>query len=134
LQAAMRRTRDWLDQAEGDLKAAADLRDTGNYAWSCFASQQSAEKSLKAILESLAIPSIGHNLLLLVSMISEKIEVPDSIKSACKRLNRFYIPTRYPNAFPGGAPVYMYDREDAFQALKDAEEVFNFARKVTGFA
>ena len=130
----MRRTRDWLDQAEGDLKAARDLCDTGNYAWSCFASQQSAEKSLKAILESLAIPSIGRNLLPLASTVSEKIKVPDSVKSACKRLNRFYIPTRYPNAFPSGAPVHMYDKEDAVQALKDAEEVFNFAKKVTGFA
>ncbi|MEM2896034.1 MAG: HEPN domain-containing protein [Candidatus Bathyarchaeia archaeon] len=130
----MRRTKDWLDQAEGDLRAAKDLRDTGNYAWSCFASQQSAEKSLKAILESLVVPSIGHNLLSLASMISEKVEFPDSVKSACKRLNRFYIPTRYPNAFPSGAPVQMYDSEDATQAIEDAEEVFDFAKKVTGFA
>lgn len=89
---------------------------------------------MKAILESLAIPSIGRNLLPLASTVSEKIKVPDSVKSACKRLNRFYIPTRYPNAFPSGAPVHMYDKEDAVQALKDAEEVFNFAKKVTGFA
>ncbi|MEM2123612.1 MAG: HEPN domain-containing protein [Candidatus Bathyarchaeia archaeon] len=130
----MRRTRDWLDQAEGDLKAAKDLCDTGNYAWSCFASQQSAERSLKAILEGLAIPSIGHNLLQLTSNISEKVEVPNSVRSACKRLNRFYIPTRYPNAFPSGAPVHMYDRDDAVQSVKDAEEVLNFARKVTGLA
>ena len=33
-----------------------------------------------------------------------------------------------------GAPVYMYDREDAFQAVRDAGEVFNFAGKVAGFA
>ncbi|MEM2902556.1 MAG: HEPN domain-containing protein [Candidatus Bathyarchaeia archaeon] len=130
----MRRTRDWLDQAEGDLKAAKDLCDTGNYAWSCFASQQSAEKSLKAVLESLVIPSIGHNLLQLVTTISGKIEVSNSLKSACKRLNRFYIPTRYPNAFPSGAPIHMYDREDAVQAVKDAEEVFNFAKKVARVA
>jgi len=130
----MRRTKDWLDQAKGDLKAAKDLCNTGNYSWSYFASQQSAEKSLKAILESLAIPTIGHNLLLLVLTISEKIEVPDGIRSACKRLNRFYIPTRYPNAFPSGAPVQMYDIDDAIQAIKDAEEVFNFAKKITGFA
>jgi HEPN domain-containing protein len=130
----MRRTKDWLDQAEGDLKAAKDLYNTGNHAWSCFASQQSAEKSLKAILESLAIPSIGHNLLLLLSTISEKIEIPNNIKSACKRLNRFYIPTRYPNAFPSGAPIQMYDSEDSIQAIKDAEEVLNFAKKVTKIA
>ncbi|MEM3506151.1 MAG: HEPN domain-containing protein [Candidatus Bathyarchaeia archaeon] len=130
----MRRIKDWLDQAEGDLKAAKDLHNTGNYAWSCFASQQSAEKSLKAIAESLATPSIGHNLIILISTISKKIEIPISIKSACKRLNRFYIPTRYPNAFPSGAPIHMYDDEDSIQAIKDAEEVFNFAKKVTKIA
>ncbi|MEM7817131.1 MAG: HEPN domain-containing protein [Candidatus Aenigmatarchaeota archaeon] len=113
----MKRTKDWLDQAEGDLKAAKALCDTGNYAWSCFASQQSAEKSLKATLDSLAIPTIGHNLLLLASTISEKIEVSDSVKSACK----------------SGAPVHMYDKEDALQAIRDAEEALNFAKKATGF-
>ncbi|MGC8848952.1 MAG: HEPN domain-containing protein [Candidatus Bathyarchaeia archaeon] len=59
------------------------LCQTGNYAWSCFASQQSAEKALKAILESLAAPSIGYNLLSLASVVSEKIKVSDSIRSAC---------------------------------------------------
>lgn len=129
----MKRTKDWLDQAEGDFKAAKALCDTGNYAWSCFASQQSAEKSLKATFDSLTIPTIGYNLLQLASTISEKIEVSDSVKSACKRLNRFYIPTRYPNAFPSGAPAHMYDKEDALQAIKDAEEALNFAKKATGF-
>ena len=44
-------------------------------------------------------------------------------------LNRYYIPTRYPDAYPSGVPAEMYNDSDASQALKLAEEVYNFARR-----
>lgn len=40
----------WLKQAEADLKAAKDSLEDRNYEWSCFQSQQSGEKALKACL------------------------------------------------------------------------------------
>lgn len=128
----MRRVIDWMEQAKGEFKAARDLYTTGNYAICCFMCQQATEKALKAILEHCGSPSHGHNLLALANEISRYVKVPRRVVTACRKLNRYYIPTRYPNAFPSGAPIYMYDSSDAEEALRLAEEVINFARKVTG--
>ena len=43
-------THKWMKQAEADLKAARDSFEASNYEWSCFQSQQSGEKALKAYL------------------------------------------------------------------------------------
>lgn len=40
----------WLRQAESDLNAAKNSMNSKNYDWSCFQSQQAAEKCLKAFL------------------------------------------------------------------------------------
>ncbi len=130
----LRRTADWLEQARGELKAAKDLYATANYAWCCFACQQAAEKALKAILEHLGTPTIGHNLLALLSEISKHIEVPNGVRRASTILNRYYISTRYPNAFPSGAPIHMFDEKDAEEAISYAEEILEFAEKATRFA
>lgn len=130
----LRRTADWMEQAKGELKAAKDLYATSNYAWCCFTCQQAAEKALKAILEHLGTPTIGYNLLALVSEISKHINVPKEVEDACRILNRYYIPTRYPNAFSSGAPVHMFNEDDAKDALERLGKVMEFAREITGIA
>jgi len=40
----------WIEQAEHDLKAAKDSSNAGNFGWAAFQAQQTAEKSLKAII------------------------------------------------------------------------------------
>jgi len=98
-----------MEQAWEDLRAAEDLLSTGHYAWCCFLCQQAAEKALKAVLEHLRTPAPGHNLLKLLSQIAELETVSETVQRACTVLNRYYIPTRYPSAFPNGAPVHMFD-------------------------
>jgi HEPN domain-containing protein len=50
----------WLKQAEADLKAAKDSLNDENYEWSCFQSQQSGEKALKAVFMREDIPLSSH--------------------------------------------------------------------------
>ncbi len=121
-----------MEQAKGEFKAAKDLFATSNYAWCCFTCQQTAEKALKAILEHLGSPTAGHNLIALAIEVSSLIQTPREIEVACRILNRYYIPTRYPNAFPSGAPIHMFDKDDAREALEHTEKVVNFAKTVTG--
>jgi HEPN domain-containing protein len=130
----LRRVRDWIVQALADLKAAQDLLNSSNYAWACFASHQAAEKALKAILEHFGTPSTGHNLLELLAEVSAHVEVSEDLRDDCKTLNRYYIPTRYPNAFSSGAPAEMYDEKDAREAYSRAEGVVRFAQRITGIA
>ena len=120
-----------MEQAKGEIKAAKDLLNTSNYAWCCFTCQQAAEKALKAMLEYFGSPTIGHNLVALISEVSKFNHVPSEIESACRKLNRYYIPTRYPNAFPSGAPISMFDESDAKEAVKLAEKVIEFAERIT---
>jgi len=47
----MERSKDWIDEAEGDIKhARSDLRQ-GFYNWACFSAQQSAGKAVKAVFQ-----------------------------------------------------------------------------------
>ena len=58
----MDRSSDWLRQAELDLRAAEDLAATGHHEWAAFAAQQSAEKAVKALVESLHGSVRGHSI------------------------------------------------------------------------
>jgi len=55
-------------------------------------------------------------------------EVPEELIQKAEHLDRFYIPTRYPNAWPSGAPHKHYTRDDADLALRYAKEVLDFVK------
>ncbi len=80
------------------------------------------------------MPQFGHNLNVLLEALSAHIMVSESLRQACAHLNRYYIPTRYPNAFDRGAPADQFFEEDARQALGEAEEVVGFAEGIIGSA
>jgi HEPN domain-containing protein len=126
------RSDDWLDQARGELAAARDLLAGGHWAWCCFTTQQAAEKALKSVLEHFRAGRGGHNLNELRQAVEAHVAVPPAVHDACARLNRFYIPTRYPDAFPSGAPVAQFFEPDAREALADAEEVVQFVAATLG--
>ena len=126
----MVRSIDWLKQSEAEFKAATDLLNTNNFAWCCFTAQQSAEKSIEAILNHIQCGALGHNLNTLIQEIEQHLQVDKAVVDACIRLNRLYIPTRYPDAFASGVPAEQYFDQDANQAVQDAEEVLRFARTI----
>lgn len=125
----MRRPLDWLKQAQAEYSAARLLFEHGHWAWSCFTCQQCAEKALKAVLEHFGDVQAGHNLNHLLETASAYVPASESVRNACARLNRLYIPTRYPDAFPAGAPAEQYFEMDAREALTDAEAVLEYARQ-----
>jgi HEPN domain-containing protein len=51
------RARDWLRQAEADLRHARHALDDGDHEWSCFAAQQAAEKAAKAAHDAAGAPA-----------------------------------------------------------------------------
>ncbi|MCX8200830.1 MAG: HEPN domain-containing protein [Candidatus Caldarchaeum sp.] len=124
----MRRAADWMRQAK------ADLLNTSNYAWSCFASHQATEKALKAVLEDFGHPRTGNDLVELVNEVDKLTPAPREVKDDSRILNRYYITPRYPNAFPGGAPSDMFDETDAEDALWRAEKIVAFAGEATELA
>src|SRR3989442_15063971 len=108
----------WLTQAEMDLDAARTLSERFA-ALACFHAQQAAEKALKAILYALdERPVIGHALSELGTRVQNHIPAFADLRAEIAKLDRYYVPTRYPNGLPeGGDPASTFDREDADAAI-----------------
>jgi HEPN domain-containing protein len=126
----VQRDQDWLREAEAELGAARDLLGSGHWSWCCFTAQQAAEQALKAVCEHLRAPHFGHNLNVLRQAIEGHVAVAQSVRLACARLNRYYIPTRCPDAFDQGAPADQFFEADARAAVQDTEEVMGFAARL----
>ena len=121
------RVEDWLLEAQAELRAARDLHKGKHWSWCCFTCQQAAEKALKAVCEHFRSPQFGHNLNVLLQAVEVHVSAQEAVRGACASLNRYYIPTRYPDAFPQGAPADQFFEADARQAIANAEEVVKYA-------
>ena len=86
-----------------------------------FHSQQSVEKSLKALLEfhSLKVPR-KHDVLMLKDLVCDFIDIPN--EDILEDLNTLYIDSRYPGdigLLPNGKPT-----------LQDAQAFYTFANEI----
>lgn len=124
----MNRSRDFWSQAQADLRHARHALEDGDYEWAAFAAQQAAEKGLKAAILAFGGEPWGHSLLRLCYVLSEKRPVPEGVTRSARRLDRHYIPARYPNGWDAGAPHEYYDAEAAQEAIADAEAVLAFCQ------
>jgi HEPN domain-containing protein len=123
------RAGDWLKQAEGDLGHSRNAEKAGDYDWACFAAQQSAEKAVKGLILAKGGEGWGHSVLRLLKDLSQVMTVSESLIRSAMRLDKHYIPTRYPNGFDTGAPKEYYSDEDANQAFEDAKAIVDFCRQ-----
>jgi HEPN domain-containing protein len=123
---------DWFRQAEADLRHARHARDAGDHEWACFAAQQAAEKAVKAVIQVEGGEAWGHSVTVLVGGLAERIEVPEGLQDAGRRLDKHYIPTRYPNGFDTGAPTDYYTAAEAERAIEDAGSILEFCRGALG--
>jgi len=97
------RSKDWLNQAERDIKQAEALLRDGFYEWACFAAQQASEKSVKALIQVLGGDVWCHSVTALIDAVPEGVR-PDHLRDKALELDQAYIPSRYPNAHPVGFP------------------------------
>jgi len=116
-------------QAEQDLDDARYNYAGGRYHLACFLAQQAAEKSLKAFLYTHGEGRLlGHS----VAELSKKAIASDDEFERIKKvsvLDKYYIPTRYPNGLPGGVPYEAFDEADAVRAIQLAEPVIELVRQ-----
>jgi HEPN domain-containing protein len=57
------------------------------------------------------------------------VTVPEPLIRAAKRLDKHYLPTRYPHGFDSGAPKDYYTDEEADNAIEDAQAICDFCRQ-----
>jgi len=63
---------------------------------------------------------------MLLKKLPKKYAANEELINHAKILDRHYIPSRYPNFRPEGAPLDYYTREDAEEAVKIAEKIIKF--------
>ena len=118
------RSKDWLAQADRDLDHARSAKKEGRHEWACFAAQQSAEKAVKALHLSMKQEAWGHVVARLLSELP--VAVPENLVEKAKVHDGFYIPTRYANGHPEGAPFEHYGTIQSADAIQYASEILEF--------
>ena len=124
----MNRWRDWWEQASRDLVHARHALADEDYEWAAFAAQQAAEKALKGVVMVHAGEPWGHLTTGLAEALPPAAAAPPNVLDAARRLDKHYIPARYPNGFAAGYPGKLYTRGEAEQAIADATIVTEFCR------
>jgi len=121
--------RRWWTQALDDRAFVHDMAREGRYFdKACFIAQQAAEKALKACLYAEGRREvIGHAVLEFARELARLEPTFHGIGAHAARLDRYYIPTRYPNGLPGGTPAGSYLAEDLRSAQEDMDAVFSVA-------
>ena len=120
---------EWFRQAAADLRHARNALEDGDYEWSCFAAHQAAEKALKAVFLKQGMDAWGHTLTVLIGNLPQSVEGPsESLVDYARILDKYYIPTRYPNGFDSGAPTDFYTGDEAHSAYQQAEAIIEFCR------
>ena len=122
------RAKDWIEQAWRDLEHARHDQDNSYHEWACFSAQQAAEKALKALYQHLNADAWGHSVKHLLEGVSSEINITDELIDCGRILDRFYIPTRYPNGFDYGKPADYYTNDDSRQAVGCAETILRFCQ------
>lgn len=120
----------WLNFAREDLKAAMISLDANLPNIVCFHSQQAVEKTLKAfyLFYFDSVPKT-HDLEAIANKLKKKEQEVLQFEEKIRYLNKFYVPTRYPDALPGSLPEGLPDRDDARQSLDFAKEIAFFITK-----
>lgn len=117
----------WLRQARYDLTQAERSLEQADYAYAAFFAEQAAQKALKAYLISrgrrhVMIHSVGE-------LAREAMRFDPGFERLVehgRRLDRHYLTARYPDALPDPIiPAEAYGREDAEQAVADAQAVLD---------
>jgi HEPN domain-containing protein len=124
------RSEDWITQAARDLESSTAQKRDGFYEWSCFIAQQAAEKAIKAVYQRFSEDAWSHSLTDLLKGLGEKAVIDNKIFTAALRLDRFYIPARYPNGWPSGTPAQYITEEDAGDAIGNSGKILRFCQDI----
>ncbi|MHA1699973.1 MAG: HEPN domain-containing protein [Promethearchaeota archaeon] len=120
--------KNWLRQAEKDLQHAEHCIQHEDFEWACFSAQQAAEKATKALFYSVNIEAWGHSVSKLLSNLPNNVKPTQALIDFAKELDKHYIPSRYPNAHPSGAPMDYYTKIEAERAVNHAKKIIEFCK------
>ena len=118
--------RNWFTQAQTEFEDAFDLEKRKRFYLALFLYQQAAEKALKAFLFLRGEEELfTHSVKELLGIAAAHDKDFKRVRQA-KDLDRYYIPTRYPNGLAGNVPAEFFDKpQEALVAQKLARSVID---------
>jgi HEPN domain-containing protein len=122
------RAADWLKQAGLDLQAAEDSCAAGHHEWAAFQAQQSSEKAVKALVQSMHGAVRGHSITEILRQLPPSAGISPPLLAAAQELDKVYFTSRYPNGFASGAPGDYFDERSSQALLAHARQIFEFCR------
>lgn len=125
----------WLEQAEHNLEVAEHNLRGKFYSDTCFMAEQTAQVGLKAFIIYHKRRLIWeHSIQELARLCSQYDNSFEIFIEYGKILDRYYIPTRYPNALARPAvPYKTYTEKDAKEAIQFAREIVKMVKeKISG--
>jgi HEPN domain-containing protein len=123
--------RRWWTQANDDRAFVQDMASEGRYFdKGCFIAQQAVEKALKACLYAEGRREVlGHANLEFARDLAQRHSDFKDVLAQAARLDRYYIPARYPNGLPAGTPCESYSADDLASAVNDMQSVFDVVER-----
>jgi HEPN domain-containing protein len=107
----------WIAFAREDYRMALLAKEAAIYNQVCFHAQQCIEKAVKGLLVNRGIqPPRTHRLGDLLPLLDPNPFTDKSLE--IQLMDRFYIPTRYPDALPGALPEGLPNESDADEAIQ----------------
>ena len=122
----------WWLTAQEDLEVAKTLHEADKFSHACFLAQQCSEKAMKALWLSIDEDPWGHSIQKLVMQFPQQ----DMLQNAqnwlehAAFLDKFYIPTRYPNGLPDLTPGQVYTSQESAHAVEKASFFLEETRKL----
>jgi HEPN domain-containing protein len=130
----IREAKRWLTTAEDDNDSAVILKKNNKFAHSCFHAQQAGEKALKAVWYFADADPWGHSIKKLIDDLnSVDLKLYQRLESYARMgmvLDRFYIPTRYPNGLPDITPDAAFTDEDADTCISYSKKIIDEVRSI----
>jgi len=114
----------WMRTAVGDLDAAEVMQHHGKFSHACFLAQQAAEKALKAVCFLRDLDPWGHSVKKLLDVAGPEFA---PFADTAMELDRYHVPTRYPNGLPDLIPAEAYGAPDAVRAIAAARTILSAA-------
>lgn len=122
----MERSKDWIDEAEGDLLHAQNDLNGKFYNWACFSAQQATEKAIKAVFNKIGVDAWGYSVTDLLLELAKFYDVPSDLIDYALELDKVYIVARYPDAHVSGSPRRNFTEREARRLIEYADKIFKF--------
>ena len=115
----------WMKNAKNTLRSAENDKSSQFYNWACFKAQQAAEYAIKAFLRGIGEGALGHS----ISFLLKDLNFDQEAIDLAKKIDRYYIPTRYAYAWSEGTPEDYYTLKDANEAVLCSSSIIDMVEE-----